>query len=279
MSELRSFTIAGSDISSSIAIDSSTRNNTTVTVAVELADRFEELRLIEEMSEVARRENVTDFKLFSHKASDIDIDNDSFFEQIIDKRRESLVGFHHVQRGNETQHEVEAVHTALLIDSLLDPLEDRVIIIDGGRQKANPAVHALFGLREAIPSITHCIRSELYYPQNLLADLTASYLSHAIETATYDYADPLLRTPYAERTEQRWGAAFSALKRRTGTYRSVDLTQLRGNSPRERAQCWFQGGMAHSGARQPTTNSITPIIRVADKHGFSNAKAELKRLA
>lgn len=238
-----------------------------------------EFDLLDELSAVARRQNVSQFKLFSNKAQQIGIsDNEEFFERVIERRRGNLLGYHHVQRGNETSHEIEAVHTALLVDSILGPYEDRVIIIDGGKQKANPAVGALSGIRNAIPSVTHCFKSETYYPQSLLADLIASYLSYVVNAGEYDYADPLLRVPYAKRTEDRWGKAFSAMKRSSGEYRALYLAKLRGNSPSQRAQCWYHGGMAHDGAEPPPSDSITPIIRLADENGFDSAKAELERL-
>lgn len=73
---------------SSIAIDSSTREDTTVTIAVELSDRSEEFELLDYLSAIARQENVSDFKLFSNKAQNIGIEgNKRFFEQIIEDRK------------------------------------------------------------------------------------------------------------------------------------------------------------------------------------------------
>lgn len=273
------FESAGTKMESSIAIDSSTRGDTTVTIAVELADRDEEFRLLDRLSAIARQENVSDFKLFSSKAQDIEIENNiQFFERLIEDCRERIVGHHHVRKGSETAHEIEAVHTALLVDSILDPYEDCVTIIDGGKQKARPAVNALSGLRDALPSIAYCFKSETYYPQSLLADLVASYLSHLVNTGKYDYADPLLRAPYAKRSEDRWGEAFSAMKRRSEDYQIVDLAALRGSSPSQRVQCWYHGGMAQEDAEPPSSDTITPIIKLADENGYDSAKAELERL-
>lgn len=263
----------------SLAVDSSTRGDTTVTVAVGLSSRTEEFELLDDLSRIARRRNVTDFKLFSGKARNIGVEEKSeFFERVIACCRGKLTGYHHVRKGSETFHDIEAVHTALLVDSFLAPYEDRVVIVDGGKQKAEPVVDALSGLRDAIPSVTHCLKSEIYYPQSLLADLAASYLSHVVETGRYDYSNPVLRTPYAERTEDRWGEAFSAMKRGSGAYRVPELTALRGGSPNQRVQCWYHGGMARGGAKSPPSDSITPIIRLADENGFDSAKAELERL-
>lgn len=276
---MRPFRIAGREIESSIAIDSSTRGDTTVTIAVELSDRREEFELLDDVSAIARRENASQFKLFSNKAQDIGVrDEREFFERVIEVCRDRLTGYHHVQRGSETPHEVEAVHSALLVDSVLAPYEDRVIVIDGGEQKAEPMVDALSGIRDAIPSITHCFKSEIYYPQSLLADLVASYLSYRVQTEEYDYSEPLLRVPHAKRTDGRWGEAFSAMKRKRGEYRIPDLAELRGNSPSQRAQCWYHGGMPREGAESPSSNSITPLVKRADKNGFDSARAELERL-
>lgn len=276
---MRPFRIGGDDIESSIAVDASTRANTTVTVAVQLPNRTKEFELLDELSAVARRENVSQFKLFSSKAQDIGVRNDAeFFARVIERCEERLSGYHHTYNGSETPHEIEAVHTALLVDDVLTPCEDSVVIIDGGTQKARPAVNALRGIRDALPSVTHCYKSETYYPHSLLADFAASYLSYLINTDEYDYSDPVLRVPDARRTEDRWGEAFSAMKRNTTEYRVPNLTGLRGNSPRQRVQCWYHGGMARENSNPPPTDAIAPIIRLADEHGLDSAKAELERL-
>ncbi len=263
---------------SSVAVDSSTREETTVTVAVELTERDEEFQLLDRLSAIARQESVSEFKLFSNKARNIGIEeNQAFFERVIKSYRGKLRCYHHIQKSRETQHEIEAVHTALLVDSVLDPYEDCVTIIDGGEQKAKPVVKALSGLRDAIPSVTHCLKSETYYPQSLLADLVASYLSYRVHRGEYNYSNPLLRAPHAQHSGDRWGEAFSAMKRQSEQYRVLDLAELQGNSPSQRVQCWYQGGMARKDAEPPSSSSITPIIKLADK-GFDDAKAELERL-
>lgn len=251
----------------------------TVTIAVELSDRSEEFELLDDLSAIARRENVSQFKLFSSKAQDIGVrDEKEFFECVVESCRDKLIGYHHIRRGSETPHEIEAVHTALLVDAVLAAYEDRVVIVDGGKQKARPVVNALSGIRDAVPSVTHCFKSETYYPQSLLADFVASYLSYLVSTGRYDYSEPLLRIPYAKRTEDRWGEVFSAMKRQVGEYRIPDLTELRGDSPSQRVQCWYHAGVAREGAGAPPSDSITAIIKLADENGFDSAKAELQRL-
>ncbi|WP_141551629.1 hypothetical protein [Natrinema sp. CBA1119] len=203
---MKKFQVAGSDFSSSIAIDSSNRGDTTVTVAVEMPDRLTEIKMLEIVCESARQNQVSDFRLFNRKARDIGIDgNEDFFRDVISATRGYIVGYQHLSHGNESAHEIESVHSALLLDTILEPYEDNMVIIDGGSQKANPVVHALSGLRDAIPSVTYCLQSEHYYPQCLLADLVAFYLSYRVETGSYDYTNPFLQTPYAEHTEDRWG--------------------------------------------------------------------------
>lgn len=276
---MKPFQIAGSDFESSIAIDTSNRGNATVTVASEIPSRSAEFEILEIVCKSARQNNVSDFRLFNRKARDIGLDgNEEFFEDIIDEAREYITGYQHLTHGNESTHEIEAVHSAILLDTLLDQYEDRLVIIDGGVQKATPTVQSLSGLRDAIPSVTHCTQSEHYYPQCLLSDLVAFYLSSIVEEDSYDYDDPFLRAPYAERTEDRWGTAFAAMKRSAGEYRILDLTELRGETPKERAQCWFQGGMARQGAETPATDSITPITKIAADRGFDNLQAELERI-
>lgn len=276
---MRPFQVPGTDGQSSIAVDSSTRDRATATVAVTVPDRETELDILENVCRSARENGVSNFRLFNRKGRDIGITgNEQFFENVVDDNREHIHGYHHIKGGNETAHEVEVVHSALLVDSLLGSYEDRVVIIDGGDQKARPVVQALSGIRDVVPSVTYCLQSESYYPQSLLADLVGYYVSYLIENDLYDYTDPFFHAPYAEQTEDRWGAAFSGMKSRKQEYRVLDIAEMRGDTPRDRAKCWYHGGMARHGGEKPTTNSLTPLLRLASKKGHSNLHAELERL-
>lgn len=276
---MRSFRIAGNEFESSLALDASIRENTTVTVAVETPSRGTEVELLESICKSARKHSLTDFRLFNRKARDFGVEgNEGFFRDVIKTNRKYITGYHHVIHGNETNHEVESVHSALLLDSLLDPYEDRLVIVDGGEQKARPVVNSLSGLRDAIPSVTHCLKSEYYYPQCLLADLSAFYVSCLVNENEYNHLDPFFDAPSAEHTEELWGKAFAGMKQSKTEYRVLDLLEMIGDSPRERAKCWYHGGMARSGGEHPATNSVTPLLKHASKKGYDNLKAELERL-
>lgn len=277
--ELQPFEIAGSEMESTIAIDSSTRDNTTVTIAVELQNRANEFELIDELSAIARHQNVTEFKLFSNKANDLSRgEYTGFFDEILDSWSENVRGYRHRSYGAESQHDIEALHSVFLIDDLLDRFEDRVVIVDGSRQKADPVVSALNKLRHDVPTIVHCPKSELYYPQSLLADLLASHLSYRCQSATYSNDSVPMELPFANHVKGEWGTAFSALKSGGKKYRPLKTSILRGETPAERVQCWYHGNIPRNSAERPVTDSLAPIIKQADAYGFDSAKAELERL-
>lgn len=167
----------------------------------------------------------------------------------------------------------------MLVDDLVSPQEDRMIIVDGNEQKARPVVNAIVGLRDTTPSVSHCVKSETYYPQSLLADLTASYVSHLLASDSYDYSDPFFEVPDAESSEgERWSKAYHSMKTLDVGYVPGNTVQYIGNSPKERAKCWYHGGMAQNGASHPASDSINSIIQVSDRLGYEHLKAELERI-
>jgi hypothetical protein len=112
----------------------------------------------------------------------------------------------------------------------------------------------------------------------LLADLAAFYVSYLVAEGDYDYSNPFFDAPSAEHTEEFWGKAFAGMKQSKTDYRLLDMLEMIGNSPKERAKCWYHGGMARSGGDPPTTDSITPLLKLASNNGLNNLKAELERL-
>ena len=260
---VRPFETADTEFDCSITLDSSTiANRTTVTVAVYSA-RSEELDILDSFYEHG---DELDFRPFLHKGNDLDQEESgSFFESIIEANRQYLTAFSHIHRGTANTHQVEAVHSALLVRDVLNEVDDAnlpLVLLDGNEQKGIPFVKALTALRSGVPATAHCLRAETYYPTALLADLTATYLARRIDSGEYDYDEPLLRAPLASQISEDWGKAYSGLYERDFGYVPAELRAHRGDSVRERIRCWYDGAVApEDGAPRPATDSIQPIAR------------------
>ena len=260
---MRPFETPDTEFDYSIALDSSTiANRTTVTVAVSSA-RNEELDILDSFYEYG---DDLDFRPFLHKGNDLDQESSgSFFESIIEANRQYLMGFSHIHNGTANTHQVEAVHSALLVRDLLDETGDTdppLVLLDGNEQKGIPFVKALTALQIEVPATAHCLRAETYYPTALLADLTATYLARKIDSGEYDYDKPLLCAPLASQTNEDWGKAYSGLYGREFEYTPAELRAHRGDSVRERIRCWYDGAVApDDGVSRPATDSIQPIAR------------------
>lgn len=232
--------------------------------------RSEELDILDSFYE---HSDELDFRPFLHKGNDIDQkENGSFFESIIGANRQYLTAFSHIHSGTANTHQVEAVHSALLVRDFLDEADDTdppLVLLDGNEQKGIPFVKALTALGSGVPATAHCLRAETYYPTALLADLTATYLARKIDSGEYDYGEPLLRTPLASQTSEDWGKAYSGLYERDFEYVPAELRARRGDSVRERIRCWYDGAVAlDDGASRPATDSIQPIAQRMQDMGY-----------
>ena len=279
---------------SSIAIDASTVGDTTVTVAVHTI-RNDEIEILDSLCRHADevesgtvvhdgndRTELGGFEPFATKAGDLDRNADArFFESVIGDHRTRIRSLRHVHRGNPSTHDIEAVHSALLVKDFLTNLHRRpLILVDGDETKGRSLQKALGGLGTEVPGLTHCVRSELYYPQSLLADIAAHYVAGRIDTTTTSHRDPPFRPSYAKRTQTNdWGRAYSGLETNDSTYSPAVGRRRRGNTPAERARCWFDGTVATGhGDGSPATDSVTPIANYLEKRGYELVASELSKL-
>lgn len=205
---------------SSIALDASTIGDTTVTVAVS-ATRNDELDVLDSLCRHADRVESTTvagdgdgrtvlggFEPFATKSRDLDRNADRrFFECVIAEHRSRIRGLRHVHRGNPSTHDIEAIHSAILVNDILSRWHEHpLVLLDGDETKGISLRKALDGLGVVAPGLTHCVRAELYYPHSLLADLVAHYVAGLIETGTDSFQNPLVRTPHAKQTRtNEWG--------------------------------------------------------------------------
>lgn len=259
--------------STSITMDASTVEDTTVTVAVH-APREHEPAILTTIYEHA-----TDigFKPFYDKANEYEYSvRRDFTEAVLRETSGSLVAFAHrdpASASTDTE-QVEAVHSAIQVNDFLDMVtEPPVIIVDGNKQQAEPFVKALSGLRNDQPPVVHCQQSEYYYPTALLADLTSNYLAHRIEelgspSASSDLAIPAPQAKYTRSDD--WGRAINATYENSVDYTPTSLPELRGDTVRERINCWFRGAVTpHSGVDRPMSDSVRRVINALRQNGYS----------
>ena len=273
---MQPFQTASDEFHSSVALDASTVDDVTVTVGVKTT-RQGELDILETIYEYATE---NDFKPFYNKANSLDPTADrEFIGYLISEAQDHLAAYAHTHEGSAQTQQVEAVHSAIIVNDIYASGEEPLVLVDGGGQKAKPFVRAYSGLRTASPSTAHCIKAELYYPAALLADLTANFMATRIANGTYDYSEPLLRAPLAKQTRSNeWGPAYSAFYSSNATYEPVALPHHRGDTVRERIRCWFDGAVAPQNAPTPETDSITPIVNYARQNGYENVATILSGL-
>lgn len=268
-----------SEFHSSIAIDASNVGSTTITVAV-LSSRSQEPDILESIYEHGSE---IGFKPFYNKANDYEYeDRKGFCHQLLQANNDRLAVFAHNDSEEATTNlqQIEAVHSAIHVHDFMSAADEPLVIIDGDVNKARPFIKAISGLRTTPPPTVHCLQSERYYPSALLADLSASYLAHAINDGHYDWSDPACRVGYAKQDRSDdWGRAFNGLFGNDIQYTPAQLPNQMGNSVRERICCWYDGAVApHQGSDPPVTDSINPVIQALRHGGFDELADQLAEL-
>lgn len=274
----------------SIVLDASTVGETTVTVAA-YTTRRQELSILDSLY---RHGNYVGLQPFINKATDCDFSNDARFERLeriirTNSRFLRAVSHNTHVNGNTDTHQIEAIHSSILVDDLLrtrdsrpsrSDIPDPVTIVDGGEQALEPLLYALEGIRDEEVPVTNCVKAELYYPTVLLADLTANYLAHTIHEGTYDYETPLLSAPVAKSVYPNcWNSSIEGLKRRRGTFTPVTLEQRRGETARERVCCWYDGAVTPGrGAERPLTDSVKRVVQCVTEEGYERVATNISKL-
>lgn len=291
---MRLFRTDSTEYRASIALDASTIEGITVTVAVR-ATRDEEVNILDSLlrhadtinsSEVfgsgSDRTVVGGFSPFATKARDLDHSEDArFFEGVIAENKRHISGFQHNHRGNAETAQVEAVHSAILVDdTLANCRETPLVLVDGASDKGMHLIKALDGLAAQSPPIVNCFQAEFYYPHALLADLTANYLAWQINEGSFDYSDPLIRAfPAKQSRGEDWGKAFNSLKKSSKTYSIEPIRQRRADSKAERVRCWYDGAVTPDhGANKVSTDSVHSIVQYLRELGYKRVASELENL-
>lgn len=277
---LRPFQLPSGDATSAIMIDASTVGETTVTVAVS-ATREWEPAMLDAIYRRAENHGLS-FKPFYHKANDFTYEERrAFSEAVIEDQQAHIAAFAHDQErdGNANTQQIEAVHSAILVDDLLTDIADTLVLIDGNEQQATPFVRGLRGLRSELPVVGNCLQSEYYYPPALLADLVSNHLAHSIDRGDVDPLDPLLPAPHAKQTRDEWGEVFNAMYQDSADYIPPSLQNRRGETVQERIYCWYDGAVAmDGGADRPMSDSLTSVVNALEQEGYDELARILEEL-
>ncbi|MFC6993181.1 hypothetical protein ACFQH3_19265 [Haladaptatus sp. GCM10025707] len=272
------FKTNSASFASSIALDASTVGGTTVTVAVH-STREQEPEIL---SSIYEHGADIGFKPFYDKANNYEhTELQGFCENLIHANRAHLEAFAHsrARDKNTNLQQVEAVHSAIHVNDLLVLGLTPLVIIDGNEQKAKPFLEALSGLTDDHPTTAHGQKSEFYYPNALLADLTANYLAHTLEQQ-YDYMNPVFPVVHAKQARSdEWGQAFNGMYQNSVEYTPAQLPGHRGDSVRQRICCWYKGAVfADQGSQPPISDSLNPVVRTLERDGFDNLGSILRGL-
>ena len=265
---------------SSIALDASTHGDVTVASAV-TTTRKREVQILQSI--VDAFENIeVEFIPFKTKSRRIDKEeHKTAYVRTIDANSSQIhqLQFHH-SSAQTNQHYTEAVLTAILSETLTSKTDQNpLIIVDGDANKLDTFARAYYELGDELPEVTNCVQSERYYPQCLLADLSAGFVACQIDNDRYDYESPLLRAPAADtHFAEEWGRAFAYLQ--TNPDVSVERVPVKtgySGSPGGRAEMWYSGRMGRNTQSRARVGLNTIISRIRDM-GYPDVAEALEGL-
>jgi len=269
---VRPFRAGDTTYDQSIAIDASTVDDVTVTVAVS-ADRADELEILDSIYTAAEGYS---FFPFRDKSDDLEHERSvDLFERVIAANRHRLRATAHLGADGSDPERVEAVQSAVLTREI--GADDRLVILDGNEDKAERFGRAVSGISESCPPVVTCIQSELYYPTSLLADLCASHLAYQIDHPRHCGEV----TPSAPVTKEdfnhRWGPAYSTMITSTDSITTESIEQRRAETVRTRMNCWFEGQMG-GGEPVPYDVSVRPIAQYVREQGYEELATRLSEV-
>lgn len=269
---MRPFRSNDSKFNESIAIDASTNSDITVTVAVS-TKRSAELDILDSIYEASRGHDFYPFRDKSNNLTGSDCKN--LFESVIEANEDWITATTHLGHDNSDTERIEAVQSAVLVDRL-NPTGS-LTILDGDQNKATRFGRAIGGLTPDCPPVGTCLQAELYYPTSLLADLTASYLSHTI-THPRHCSETTPSAPISKvEFSNQWGKAYSSMVNCTDGVPVEQITQRRADTVTGRVQCWFNGFVG-GGHTSNANVSIRPVIKHARREGYERVANRLSEI-
>lgn len=155
--------------------------------------------------------------------------------------------------ADPNEEEIKSIQAALLADELLPRGSEPLLIYPGSRGQAKNFVRALAGLSITDPAVDHCVLCTEYYPACLASNLIARYLAYQGAQGNFQSKyEGVASYRYKQTTEDRWGGAASGRRELTAPYEPRCIRSVHREQPRDRAYCWYIGGVAHSGEDEIT---------------------------
>jgi len=255
---MQDFSVNGKERPKSVGFDATKRYGLVVTVGV-LVNRTQEAILLDTLYQELADEG---YKPFQTKSRDLSIPDEKI-KSIITNCNGRLVVCIHQDDVNLTY--AEAVHSAIALDRLHVTTDNTIAIVDGNNDKAVKLHQAASSIDIVSPAIVNCVRSELYYPHLLLADLVAGYVADIINDNRISTGETNQKSYYFIDTTRnqrggQWGCAYSAVARNEGPEPSATFKQRSGQTVQKRVNCWFHGVMADTHSPQPDSDGIQPVI-------------------
>lgn len=260
----------------SIAFDASSGaggdrgSRTTVTIGVE-ATREQEAELLDICCEL----QTPQYRPFATKSSDLELATVPL-DRIVERFSGRIaVGVHHGPPRELSN--VEAVHSALLYDTLR-PFESEVVTLcDGEKRRVELLGCALQALGvESTPAVA-CQRSEFYYPHSYLADLLAGVIRATLDDSESPPEDAFREVPVTSRDESkgRFSMAYNAVAGGRYQWQKSSYDERRAETTSERVECWFDGRFGTSTGERPDTDSVRPVTGWLESEGYDSAADRL----
>jgi len=265
----------------SIALDASTYGDVTVATAVSVP-RDREPAMLESALNAAAQTGTKCIPFKSKSAHFNKEDDRKFFEQVITSQEPhiSAIYFRH-HSASRNEHYIEAVLSAILVSAVETySADESLVLVDGDETKLDDLATAFQPLGEDSLVGCNCYQAEIYYPQALVADLTAGYLAYCLHTEKYDYADPIVQVPAADtKFSNEWGQAFHALKTKAPSDHSRLGAELAfGQTETDRACIWYRGQMGRTADYSQPDIALDTIVQRLQSAGYQTLAARLTDL-
>lgn len=270
---VRPFRVGGGSYDHSVAIDASTVDGVTVTVAV-ASSRSDELDILDTLYAAA---DGHDFYPFRDKSHDVSYrDSIELFETAVSANSHRLHATTHLGQDGSDPERVEAVQSAILVERL--GVRESLVILDGDDDKATRFHRATAGISDEVPPTTTCVQSELYYPAALLADLCAYHLASQIDDRDHcsevGPSAPIAKEAFSD----LWGPAFNELVNSSESVSTGQIERRQAPSVPTRMNCWFNGWMGGGNERVQFDKSTTQITRYAEDQGYEELATRLSNV-
>lgn len=195
-----------------------------------------------------------------------------FFEELISENARFLRAARLDIPNDRSPDEMrlQTVQEALLVDQCYEFLDNPLVIVNGGEERATSLYRALQSRLDENPPVEHCIRAEIYYPTARLANLVAKYLAYraANETLPEHYRG-ITVDPIREKADREWNETDRARAKRDDEYTPSGVTVVgRRDVEYERLYCWFVGAVSHPAGSSTIGVELEDVVRWATSNDY-----------